>query len=355
MLERNDLDTALQEDVESLRAAYPRTPDLYREVCIVMFFRYGITPTANKLYQLVRKGSMSAPTEALRGFWGDLRRSGKVELGQPSLPNDLAQAAGDLVSKLWSSAQASANQSFDEFRQTTAHERDLALRDKQTVQDQLDNADRELQVLSAKLEAASRENAILREEAAVSASAAAEMNAKLADARQAVSEAGRQLQAIRAEHAAEIERVTARIAQAEERYAALEHRALVEIDRERTAVNKMEKALESERSLSAASLQRLQSELTQSQIEGAKRDRDFSALKDNLKAATNERNIARDKVEQLQSITSDLTSQIAVERARAEVLREQLNRRPSTSKRVSKPSRQGEISAARRSKAKPAT
>jgi len=75
MLEHNDLDAALQVDVEKLRAEYPRTLDLYREVCVVMFFRYGITPTANKLYQLVRKGSMSAPTEALRAFWADLRRS----------------------------------------------------------------------------------------------------------------------------------------------------------------------------------------------------------------------------------------------------------------------------------------
>lgn len=353
MLDQMDLDAALQADVEKLRTEHPRTPDLYREVCIVMFFRYGITPTANKLYQLVRKGSMSAPTEALRAFWADLRRSGKVELGQPGLPDDLVQAAGDLVLKLWNSAQSAANWSFDEFRQAVAHERDSALREKQTVQDQLYNADRELQVLVVKLETAARENATLREEAAVSVAAAAELSAKLADARQAVSEAGRQLEVIRTEHASEIERVTARITQAEERYAALERRALLEIDRERTAVNKLEKALESERSLSAASSQRLQSELTHAQIEVAKRARDFAALDGNLIAAINERDIARAKAEQLQAVTSDLTGQIAVERARAEVLREQLNRRPSTSTRAAKLSQQGESRATRRSKAKP--
>ncbi len=36
---------------------------LYREVCGLLFFRYGVTPTANKLYSLVRKGSMGTPAE----------------------------------------------------------------------------------------------------------------------------------------------------------------------------------------------------------------------------------------------------------------------------------------------------
>lgn len=45
-------------DVETLRQSISETQELYREVCTLLFFRYGITPTANKLYQYVRKGSM---------------------------------------------------------------------------------------------------------------------------------------------------------------------------------------------------------------------------------------------------------------------------------------------------------
>lgn len=354
MLEYNDPESALQVDVEKLREEYPRTLDLYREVCVVMFFRYGITPTANKLYQLVRKGSMSAPTEALRGFWADLRRSGKVQLGQPGLPDDLAQAAGDLVSKLWNSAQAAANGSLEEFRLIAEQERDSALQETRTVQDLLENADRELRVIVDKLEAASRENVTLREQAAVGAATTAEMNAKLTDARRAASEADRRLEVIRTEHAAEIERVTARITQAEERYRSLEQRSLVEIDRERKTVSKLEKAIESERTVSTASLQKLQSELTDMRIEAAKQARDFAALDLDLKNAVNERNIARATAAQLQAKTSDLTGQIAVERARAEVLREQLNRRPPIQTRVAKQGQRGKTFTARRSKTKPA-
>jgi hypothetical protein len=52
-------------DIEAIKASDLDTQSLYREVCAILFFRYGITPTANKLYQYVRKGSMSAPAEAL--------------------------------------------------------------------------------------------------------------------------------------------------------------------------------------------------------------------------------------------------------------------------------------------------
>jgi hypothetical protein len=51
----------LESDIEAVRERASDTQALYREVCALMFFRYGETPTANRLYQLVRKGSMSAP------------------------------------------------------------------------------------------------------------------------------------------------------------------------------------------------------------------------------------------------------------------------------------------------------
>lgn len=35
----------LQADIEALRPKFPDTQDLYREVCMILFFRYGITPT----------------------------------------------------------------------------------------------------------------------------------------------------------------------------------------------------------------------------------------------------------------------------------------------------------------------
>ena len=100
-------------DIEAIKARPLDTQSLYREVCAILFFRYGITPTANKLYQYVRKGSMSAPAEALAKFWSDLREKSRVRIEHPDLPDSLKGAAGELVASLWLQAQEGAQANLD--------------------------------------------------------------------------------------------------------------------------------------------------------------------------------------------------------------------------------------------------
>ncbi|MBK8072985.1 MAG: DNA-binding protein [Ramlibacter sp.] len=107
----------MQAEIEALRAQYPETQDLYREVCVLLFFRYGLTPTANKLYQLVRKGSMSAPAEALARFWETLREKSRVRIEHPDLPQPLQAAAGEMVGALWQQAQAAAQDTLAQHRE----------------------------------------------------------------------------------------------------------------------------------------------------------------------------------------------------------------------------------------------
>src|ERR1700687_904882 len=94
----------LAQDIEQLRAQFPNTQALYREVCVLLFFRHGITPTANRLYQLVKKGSMSAPAEALARFWTTPRDKSRVRIEHPDLPAELQSATGELAAALWTRA-----------------------------------------------------------------------------------------------------------------------------------------------------------------------------------------------------------------------------------------------------------
>ena len=103
---------AISDEVEILRQQFPETQELYREVCALLFFRHGITPTGNKLYQLVRKGSMSAPAEALSRFWENLREKSRVRIEHPDLPPEMAAMAGELIGSLWQRAQSTAEGSF---------------------------------------------------------------------------------------------------------------------------------------------------------------------------------------------------------------------------------------------------
>jgi len=98
----------LRADVDALRDRFPKTADLYREACAIMFYRYGITPTTNALYQLVRKGSMSVPSEALRQFWSDLRRRSRVDVDHAGLPEEVRESAGKLLGQVWTTARQAA-------------------------------------------------------------------------------------------------------------------------------------------------------------------------------------------------------------------------------------------------------
>jgi len=159
-------------DIERLREQFPQTQELYREVCILLFFRYGMAPTANKLYQLVRKGSMSAPAEALNKFWEDLREKSRVRIEHPDLPEALKTAAGELTATLWTSAQALANESLASYRseaqvmvaearasaEVAGAERDAALQAQEKSQEELNSARVSIGALTHELAAVTATN-----------------------------------------------------------------------------------------------------------------------------------------------------------------------------------------------------
>jgi len=150
----------IQSEIENLRSQFEKTQDLYREVCALLFFRYGITPTANKLYQLVRKGSMSAPAEALSQFWKTLREKSRIRMAHPELPSILSEAAGEMLGTLWQRAQVLAHENLDAVREeakasaleartlaeAAAHQAELTEKSLQETQAQLRNCNEQLQM-----------------------------------------------------------------------------------------------------------------------------------------------------------------------------------------------------------------
>lgn len=131
-------DPRIAADVEELRTRCQDTRELYREVCALLFFRYGITPTANRLYQYVRKGSMGTPAEVLARFWAELRERARVRIDRPDLPEALRDAAGALVHDLWTRALDEAARSFDARREALDRALAEARDDERAARDALD-------------------------------------------------------------------------------------------------------------------------------------------------------------------------------------------------------------------------
>lgn len=244
-IERNQ---QLSLDIERLREQFPHTQDLYREVCVLMFFRHGTTPTANKLYQLVRKGSMSAPAEALATFWENLREKSRVRIEHPDLPQALKTAAGELTAALWSSAQHLAQETLAAFRldaqlavETATLELACAQAERDAGQVRLQN--QEKIGAEARHQIGSLEQQLAGLTATHLALAGQLQQAK--DDAAAHQQAHQQLLLeARREFTVDLDQLRAANRLADERSLANETRALLEIDRERTMAAKLQKELD---------------------------------------------------------------------------------------------------------------
>lgn len=245
----------LRVEIERLRGEFPDTQDLYREVCVLLFFRYGSPPTANRLYQLVRKGSMSAPATALAKFWEDLREKSRVRVEHPDLPEAIKTAAGDLVSKLWAQAQQGAQAGLAVFRADAQAAVLEAQASKAAADSALATAHVELLKANTAAEEALARTAERERELAVERAGTAALELQLKTATQRYAALEEALADSRHDFTAELEKLRQALQGAEERCEASEKRALLEIDRERTAAAKLQKEL--------AQLRQSQTEVTE--------------------------------------------------------------------------------------------
>jgi chromosome segregation ATPase len=329
--EQNDENTVAAAIAE-LKERFPRTQDLYREVCVLLFFRHGVTPTANKLYQLVRKGSMSAPTEALNDFWDTLRERSRVSVEHAGLPDELKTAAGDMVAAVWKSAQAMARESVAQLRQEAAAAAESARNAEAEAKAAESAASAELERTRERLRDVEGLNGELRQELAAAGATNAGTVTRMEDVRQLLNQTQEMLARERDEHANEREKLAERNRLAEQRFADMEKRALVEIDRERTASAKLQKMLETERAAHAAISERLRTEHTAAQTMIGQLREQLGSLQNAVGTLSQERDRERLELQALRGQLETAIRQAAADSARAEQLRAELEWYRNTAK-----------------------
>jgi chromosome segregation ATPase len=234
----------LTAEIERLKAEFPKTRELYREVCALLFFRFGITPTANRLYQLVHRGSMGTPTAVLSEFWAELREKSRVRIEHPDLPAEVRQAAGELVATLWSRASAAANAALDGLRaDVDAQQRD-AQQSVEKLQADLARTETALEqrttaLLSAQVRIHELEQSLASAEAARTA---------LDDEREQLRQQSRDhdttFAQAQAAFASERDRLRAGIELADTHRQAAEKRVTLEVERERAANARLQRDAE---------------------------------------------------------------------------------------------------------------
>jgi hypothetical protein len=237
-------ESGIENDIAALRQRHKDTKALYREVCALLFFRYGVTPTASKLYQYVRKGSMGTPAEVLAQFWQDLRDKSRVQIEHPDLPDTLKEVAAEAVQRVWQQATQLARDELAAFRA----EAQQALSAART---ELDQSER--QGVMARLQAQQAQERLKQQEAELAESrceleverrAHAATAARLQEVLRQSGDLQGQLERSRADFAEELRKTRAEIAGTEERSAAAQRRAFLELDQERVSRAKADKQAE---------------------------------------------------------------------------------------------------------------
>jgi len=237
-------ETRLAADIERLKVEFPKTRELYREVSALLFFRFGITPTANRLYQLVKRGSMSTPTQVLTEFWTELREKSRVRIEHPDLPAELQSATGELAAALWT---RSVDMAQDQLAAAQLEAQRLVAeaqaRQTQAEADR-DRLRQELTGSAAALDGAQTRITERDQALAISVAAAKTLQEQVRLAQQGEQHLQRALETARHDFASELDKLRADGKGAQERLRAAETRALLEIERERQAAARLQKELD---------------------------------------------------------------------------------------------------------------
>ncbi|HYD62188.1 MAG TPA: DNA-binding protein [Noviherbaspirillum sp.] len=312
-------------DIDALRSQFPHTQDLYREVCVLLFFRHGITPTTNKLYQLVRKGSMSAPAEALNKFWEDLRDKSRVRIEHPDLPESLKTAAGELVATLWSTAQGAAQVGLATLRSEAQAQVAEARQAQATAEADRDAARASHALASQTLEQAHARIGELEQALAARDATIAALSAQLQNSRGENVGLLQKLDDARRDFSTELDKLRAAADLAEERFRASETRALMEIDRERTSTAKLRGELESVRSSAEQSAERHRTEFAALQEQLGNYRQQVGQLEGNLKAVTANRDLVIADLNSVRVTLQDRIARINILESEAVLLRGHLD------------------------------
>ena len=237
-------ETEILADIDALKGRFSDTKALYREVCALLFFRFGITPTTNKLYQYVRKGTMGTPAEALAKFWDELRSKARVEIDHPDLPPQIKAIAAEAIAGLWQQATEAARGELASIRIDVQAEQERARHEQAQALQAAAQARAMGEELRTELAASHRAANEARTELEAERRAHSGAVARLQELQSQLEQTRTQQQRMQEAFSADLAKAREAVEAADRRSAAAEKRALLEIEQERQARSKADKQIE---------------------------------------------------------------------------------------------------------------
>lgn len=307
-------ETDIQAEIDLLKARIADTRVLYREVCVLLFFRHGVTPTASRLYQYVRRGSMGVPAQALAQFWDDLRERARVEIDHPGVPDALRQAAGQALAGLWEQATQLARDELAALRVEAQAQARQALASLAAAEQRQQQQEAEMTAMRALVEQQQEQQRVRDELLAQEQRGHAATQARTQALEQQIAQLRQELETSRQHFSAELDKGREAVALASRRAQDTERRALRDMDAERTARAGVSKQLDAARAQLAQEQHERQAQALQASALQAR-------LAAELDAARLSASQAQRKVSEQHTQVQQLMQSLARQQAEASALR----------------------------------
>jgi hypothetical protein len=238
-------------EIERIKSQVDDTREVYRQVCRLLFLRFGITPTANGLYNLVRKGTMGTPGAVLKEFWQEIQAKARIRIDRTDLRPELLDFAADMVGTLWERAIADADAGLDLERAQIRADRAQAEADVLQAREEVLRKDAEVVRGETLLSEARTEIRMMESRLAAALEGKRNLEQEVAALRDEIRLRDEALDRARTDFAVELAASREQAQQAAIRYEEAARRSMLEIDRARTASAALQRALDELRQRSA--------------------------------------------------------------------------------------------------------
>ena len=107
------MEAEIAAEVTKMKAAFTPRALMVQRVAEIMFDAWGEKPSANKVYEHIRQGSISDINNDLKQFWNGLRRRKAGGPEVEGIPSNLSAESGELIKSMWVTALLHATKTFD--------------------------------------------------------------------------------------------------------------------------------------------------------------------------------------------------------------------------------------------------
>lgn len=115
-----EIESQIAHKVEELAKQFKTRKELSHAVCSLLLVEYSILPSANKLLQYMKRGSLTDLNKDVKEFVANLGANARASINAPGVPDELVKISGEFTVKLWEQACQSAQQLFDVERQAVS-------------------------------------------------------------------------------------------------------------------------------------------------------------------------------------------------------------------------------------------